>query len=883
LIGMSHAKPPRVPTLSRALVAPRYVLSTGEFITTFFALLLVFGRGPTFLAVVAGSIAPVIVLFVSRHVFEHARRIVPIEQLARRGLQGELSPAERMELGEALVTLPRRVIRLRLITWAVSAVVLVATSSAATGLGWSDALAVIGVCMGVTLVFLMGRAQWFRRAAERAILPALSGADQGRYLGRTVRERLFVAAYLPIAVGALLAWLYDWLFLQLPLYGVRGVFEALPPLALFLTITFAICLFQWTVLLRGHLAGRPLHGEGDGPWKLDKSQQDPGPAAALRIATALPYRAAALSLALWALCAILVGVEHAAWYGPWQEGVLLSAGLMAVAVLAALLQITWSRVVLQPARELCARELGTVPLAALWPQVRVRDRFIATMAAVFFAASTFAYTTLYLQHRAIMSAAAGAEARVALDALWPKLEPLAALSPAARLAAIAQVEATTLEPLFLVSGGRIVSVKSQLRVTPQAADDMARGEREVPLHASRRTVALRPLTAEVFVGVARSWRNFEGAYSVTGLTLLFVVLGVVAFAITLIAADDITGPLKALRSFARKLGQGDLDAPLPMPDPDEVGELGLTLDKMRVDLRAQLRAVTELNQSLERKVEERTTELQHALKELHATQAQMVHGEKMASVGRLSAGVAHEINNPLNFIANALGPMESTLEDVRAVMTLAASGDPGAAQRERERRQLDGSLEELDDLMRLVKNGVQRTQQIVRGLRDFARRDEGEQRRETDVAALCDQTVALLRHEITGRIEVFRDFAPDSKLVCFPGAMGQLLMNLIANAAQAIPGRGQITLKTHREAGHFEIEVTDTGAGIAPETVSKIFDPFFTTKEVGRGSGLGLSIAHGIVERHGGRISVESALGVGTTFRVLLPVAVARELTLRAS
>jgi two-component system NtrC family sensor kinase len=375
------------------------------------------------------------------------------------------------------------------------------------------------------------------------------------------------------------------------------------------------------------------------------------------------------------------------------------------------------------------------------------------------------------------------------------------------------------------------------------------------------------------IGLARRWRNFEGAYSATGLTLLLAALTILAVFVALMAARDFTAPIEALRTFARQLGRGELDAPLPVGDPDEVGELGLTLDLMRQNLRAQLLAVKELNQSLERKVAERTSELERALAELHATQAKMVHSEKMASVGRLSAGVAHEINNPLNFIANALGPLEATMADARAVLALDAAGRHEEAATERRSLKLDESLEEVKDLMRLLRNGVQRTQQIVRGLRDFSRKDEGEALKETDLAALCEETVALLRHELAGRVEVVRRFAPDSRVPCYPGALGQLLLNLVANAAQAMSGPGTLTLETRRLADAMELSVTDTGSGIPADVLPKIFDPFFTTKEVGRGTGLGLSIAHGIVERHGGRITVASRPGAGTTFVVSLPLA----------
>ena len=868
-----------VPTLSRALFASRYVLSTLEVAATFLALLIVFGLGERFTTVIAASLAPLLVLILSQYLMEHRRHIRPIEQLAARGLAGQLSADERLLLAEKLVSFPRRVVFRRFLAWAATAAMLIVATSIQNDISSSDFWAILGVCFTVALVFLMWRAQWFRRAAERALLPALPRADRSRYLGRTIRERLFIAAYLPAAVSVGLACLYDWTFLDLPQDNVPDVFAAVPPLGLFLTITFARSLFRWTAPLRGHLAARPLSGPDDGPWKLTRDQADPGPLEALKIATSLPYRATRWALTLWAICSAFIAVNRAVSYGPWQEGFLLFAGLMAVGIAAAFVQLVWSRYVVQPARELCGAELGTIPFDELWPKVRVRDRFIAAILAVLFGSSTFAYTTHYLQQRALVSAAAGAEARALLDQRVPEATNLTEGGDAT--ARLVRWAAHTPGRLIVVVDGRPAWMSPEIPQPASFLRQLESGGQEISLRATRQTVALQRLTSHVSIGLSRPWRRFDGAFGALGLTLLFAALIVVALAIALVAANDFTMPVQALRTFARRLGRGELDAPLPVPDADELGELSLTLDKMRVDLRSQIEAVRDLNQSLERKVAERTAELQRALTELGTAQAQMVHAEKMASVGRLAAGVAHEVNNPLNFIANAIGPLEEMLKDVRAVELLEMAGDHASATREREQRGLKDSLEELDDLLRVLRNGAQRTQQIVRGLRDFSRRDEGEPLKDTDIAALCDQTIALLRHELSGRVEVVRDYAPDSRAACFPGALGQLLMNLLANAAHAIRASGTVTVRTRQVAGGLEIVVRDTGAGIAPDVLPKIFDPFFTTKEVGRGTGLGLSIAHGIVERHGGRISAESTLGVGTAFTVWLPRG--REAQARAS
>ena len=284
------------------------------------------------------------------------------------------------------------------------------------------------------------------------------------------------------------------------------------------------------------------------------------------------------------------------------------------------------------------------------------------------------------------------------------------------------------------------------------------------------------------------------------------------------------------------------------------------------------REVVTLNEQLEAKVAERMAELEKTVRDLRTAQAQAVHAEKMASIGRLAAGIAHEINNPINFIANSLTPLETTFLDARAVLALHADGAHEEAARQARARGLASAVQDAEDVFRTLRNGVQRSREIVVGLTTFARRDEGEPRREEDVGRLLDSAVALLRYEIGTRIEVVRRYCPDGRLRCYPGALTQVFVNLLSNAAQAIDGNGSITLTTAREEGALTVSVEDSGSGIAPDAASKIFEPFFTTREVGRGTGLGLAIAHAIVERHSGSIRVEPLAPHGTRFEVSLPL-----------
>jgi signal transduction histidine kinase len=181
-------------------------------------------------------------------------------------------------------------------------------------------------------------------------------------------------------------------------------------------------------------------------------------------------------------------------------------------------------------------------------------------------------------------------------------------------------------------------------------------------------------------------------------------------------------------------------------------------------------------------------------------------------------------------------------------------------------------MADADAVFGTLRRGVQRTREIVSGLTAFARRDESEPLRDDDVGGLLDEAVALMRYELDPRIEVVRRYCSEGRLRCYRGALVQLFVNLLSNAALAIEGKGTITLTTARDSETLTVSVADTGAGIGPDLLPKIFEPFFTTRDVGRGSGLGLSIAHGIVERHRGRIHVDSEPARGTRFDISLPL-----------
>ncbi len=258
-------------------------------------------------------------------------------------------------------------------------------------------------------------------------------------------------------------------------------------------------------------------------------------------------------------------------------------------------------------------------------------------------------------------------------------------------------------------------------------------------------------------------------------------------------------------------------------------------------------------------------ELQEAYTHLKTTQSQLVRSEKMASLGLLVAGIAHEINTPIG----AVNSMHNTLVRAYDRLKTSLAEDCGLDCAARDR--LASLLKVIDDANRVIENGTERVTTIVRRLRSFARLDESDLKT-VDVHDGIEDTLTLIHHEIKNRIEVVREFGDIPQIACFPGQLNQVFLNLLNNARQAIDGKGTIRIATSREDGKIAIRITDSGRGIAPENLEKVFDPGFTTKGVGVGTGLGLSICYQIIQDHRGEILAESRLGKGTTFTIILPM-----------
>jgi len=303
----------------------------------------------------------------------------------------------------------------------------------------------------------------------------------------------------------------------------------------------------------------------------------------------------------------------------------------------------------------------------------------------------------------------------------------------------------------------------------------------------------------------------------------------------------------------------------------------------------------QLNDSLEARVEQRTMALRELNQELETSRAALdqayqdlqskhstiLHQEKMACIGQLAAGVAHDINNPMGFISNNLNELNGYADALcRFIVFLEAllrekcdSGEVNASVAAmRSQLEIDTIMEDVGTLIEESLEGSERVSEIVKNLRNFSRIDDQEYSL-ADINKCLESTINIVWNELKYKAKVIRDYGDIPEMPCYPGQLNQVFMNLLVNAAQAIDRYGTITVRTWVAGPEtLGISISDTGSGIAAEHRSRIFEPFFTTKEVGKGTGLGLSITYDIIRQHNGDITVESELGSGTTFTIMLPM-----------
>jgi PAS domain S-box len=330
----------------------------------------------------------------------------------------------------------------------------------------------------------------------------------------------------------------------------------------------------------------------------------------------------------------------------------------------------------------------------------------------------------------------------------------------------------------------------------------------------------------------------------------------------------------------------------PILDEDRNIKKLIIIDSNITPLKEAEFAILEKNEEIQRQSEELMTlykeleqkkdGLEEALKKLKSTQTQLVESEKMIILGQLTAGIAHEINNPINFINSGIEGLKIAVEQL---IELQAQYDSISVENFREQlAQIESHKQEIDygsllaDITQLtkdVKSGIFRTVEIVKGLRTFTRLDESDLKF-IDLHKNIDSTLVILRNKFVNKIKIVKDYGDIPQIECYPGKINQVLLNIMVNAIQAIPDEGQVSIKTslqeQDDQQFVKVRIEDTGSGMTEDVKKRIFEPFFTTKEAGEGTGLGLSITQNIIEIHNGTIEVESETGRGTTFTILLPV-----------
>ena len=337
--------------------------------------------------------------------------------------------------------------------------------------------------------------------------------------------------------------------------------------------------------------------------------------------------------------------------------------------------------------------------------------------------------------------------------------------------------------------------------------------------------------------------------------------------------DRVLGVLTVSAEEPDRFHEGDVELLAAVAN-----QVALAMDKAE-----SFQTIEEMSRSLEDKVRVRTEqlrvtneELRGAYRDLQATQLQLIQREKMASVGQLVAGVAHELNNPIGFISSNVATLTDFVRRLRSMLETYQDAPLPEAARERiqARRgelQVDYALKYLDSMLAGIREGADRTRKIVGDLRVFARTPD-DVWQAIDPHEDLESSLTLLNHLLKDRITVVRDYGQLGAVECVRSQIDQVFLNVLANAAQAIPGQGTISIQTRSEGESAVIRIADTGPGIPAGVIGRVFDPFFTTKPVGEGTGLGLSISYEIVAKHGGEIRAESPPDGGAVFTIRLPM-----------
>jgi signal transduction histidine kinase len=722
------------------------------------------------------------------------------------------------------------------------------------------------------------RAAWYARVTNRIRGPLFPAIEPLKQFADRWRRRIALVATLigAASVGAFEAFVVY--FVPLRVEELHWVLVALPGVTLLLAVA-------WIVYVRR--AARPIQAYLD--WQLGSPQEmrptttaDPRAVAAYRAAQSLPYRLGVAKFAGWTAAAMgLAALARFALRLELDNAILLFGAAVVMSIGAALYEALWHRETIRPLL-LHVSVRHRLPVRDIRTPLSLRAKLLVSFGGLVLFACGLSLFWAYIQYKTLVTASVRREAQLKLD--WVRSETQVRQRQGQRGEDAVRRILEQAAAASTAEGTVFVYLPSELPARPVVLGGGQAGAPRLPWYALVQMRAGRTGTIELAaLGLAGPFQRLVvdetplGAVAVLSpgtrgggpgiqrplkeLLLFFLVLLAACGGIVLLTVSEFTTPIRQLEQRADEMARGELARSVTSGgEGDEVGRLTFALEEMRRALRDKIRSTEEVNLDLEREVQRRTSdlarknrELAETLEKLTRAQSQLVRAEKMASIGQLVAGIAHEINNPVNAIANTVGPLRELVEEVVATKPAEAA--------------------DVADMMRVIQNGARRTKEIVQALHNYSRADD-ERIVDFDLNRSLDDSLELLRHHLKGAVEVDRNYGDVGRIRGHAGQLNQVFMNLLTNAAQALAGQegAHIDVVTRRDGSNAVIAVGDNGPGIPPEILPRIFDPFFTTKEVGQGSGLGLSIVHGIVERHGGTIEVDSTVGKGTTFTVSIPL-----------